>query len=262
MFRSRKIQTAVVITAVIVLSMVGYFKPVKGFVHDLFQPIIRPLSSSTIQVRDFFYTLANLKSRLSEINNLKRELLSLKSKNARLELAGLENEVLRQQLGLKKNGDFVLVSSQVVNGDPAGSRSMVTIDKGEAFGVSPGNAVLDESGNLLGIVREVFQFSSNVLVITDGDVKVDALILRKNALGVVSGSHGLGLDLDLISQDIKLEQGDEVVTSGLTGEIPAGILIGSIDEIQSRDSDLFQKLSILPASKTKAFRFVLIVTDF
>ena len=158
--------------------------------------------------------------------------------------------------------DFVLVASQVVSRDPVGARSMVSIDKGESFGVSVGNGVLDEYGNLLGIVSEVFSSSSNVLVITDGAVKIDALLLRNNALGVVNGSHGLGLDLDLISQDVQIEKGDRVVTSGLTGEIPAGILIGEIDEIQSSESDLFQSLSIIPAAKTKDFRYVLVVTDF
>lgn len=262
MFRSRKIQIAIVLTAVIALSFIGYLDPVKGFARTLTKPIIRPFSSSTIKVKDFFYSIATLTDRLSKINDLERELMILNSENARLSLAGHENEILRQQLGLKKDRDFVLVASMVVSRDPVGARSMVSIDRGESFGISVGNAVLDEFGNLLGVVNEVFGTSSNVLVITDGSVKIDALVLDKNALGVVTGSHGLGLDLNLISQDVQLEKGDKVVTSGLTGEIPVGILVGSIDEIQSNESDLFQSLSVAPAAKTKDFRFVLVITDF
>ena len=139
---------------------------------------------------------------------------------------------------------------------------MAVIDRGSSFGISPGNAVLDEFGNLLGVVQEVSGSSANVLVITDGKVKVDARVIGKDALGVISGSHGLGLNLDLVAQEIELEQGDKVVTSGLTGEMPAGILIGEIDEIQSSESELFQRFSVNPAAKTKDFRFVLVITDF
>jgi rod shape-determining protein MreC len=262
MFRSKKIKAVIVIATIIVLSLIGYLDPVVSLIRTITQPIIRPFSSSTLRVKDFFFSFGTLKDRLSYVSDLEQQIALLRSENARLTLEGQENEILRQQLGLKKNLDFVLVPSQVVSRDPVGARSMVSIDKGESFGVSAGNAVLDESGNLLGVVVEVFSSSSNVLIITDGAVKIDALVLRNNALGVVNGSHGLGLDLDLISQDVEIEKGDKVVTSGLTGEIPAGILIGNIDEIQSSESDLFQSLSIVPAAKTKDFRFVLVVTDF
>ena len=262
MFRSRKIQAVAIIAVVAGFSMIGYIDPVESFVRTITQPIIRPFSSSTVRVKDFFYSITTLRGRLSKVSDLEKEIVFLRSENARLVLEDQENEILRLQLGLKKNLDFVLVASRVVSRDPVGARSMVSIDKGESFGVSVGNAVLDEYGNLLGIVSEVFSSRSNELWITDGSVKIDALLLRNNALGVVNGSHGLGLDLDLISQDVQIEKGDRVVTSGLTGEIPAGILIGEIDEIQSSESDLFQSLSIIPAAKTKDFRFVLIITDF
>ena len=169
---------------------------------------------------------------------------------------------MRQLLGLKQNLKMMTVGASVVSRDPTGIINTVVIDRGAEEGISRGDAVLDETGNLLGVVKEVFAHSGEFLLITDGLVKIDAKVAGKDILGIASGSHGLGLTLDLVSQGVKVEKGDKIITSGLTGSLPADILIGYADEPQSGSSELFQKLSIIPAAKLKDFRFVLVVTGF
>src|SRR3989344_2553719 len=99
MFRSRKIQAVAIIAVVAGFSMIGYIDPVESFVRTITQPIIRPFSSSTVRVKDFFYSITTLRGRLSKVSDLEKEIVFLRSENARLVLEDQENEILRLQLG-------------------------------------------------------------------------------------------------------------------------------------------------------------------
>lgn len=255
---------AVIVAAMLILTVggLGAFRFIKSALLPLTQPLIKTANSGTLSVRKFFYTLKTIKEQLSLTEQLQLEKRRLLSENTRLRQAEIENEELRKMLGLRQQADLNMVAASLVSFDPTGVVKNVTIDKGSNSGISPGDAVLDEAGNLLGVIFEVFPESSSYRSITDGLVKVDAEVVDRDALGIITGSHGLGLNLEFIPQDVALEKDDLVVTSGLTGQIPSGILIGFIDKPISSNSELFQRFSVIPAANNKFSRFVFVVTGF
>jgi len=256
------IATFIVIAVFFVFSALGYLHFVKGPALTVTQPFVRIISSSTSKIQSFFSSLLLIKRQLNERTKLEKELSRLKVESTKLLIFQEENEVLRELLSLRKSLNFVTAPAQVVSREPAGVRSAVVINKGENSGVSPGNAVIDEQGNLLGIVGDVFKNTAFVILITDGTAKIDVEIASQDTLGVLSGSHGLSLNLELVSQGAKVTKGDKVITSGLTGEVPYGLLAGFIEEQQTEGLNLFQKISVLPSGDIKNFRFVLVITDF
>ena len=68
-------------------------------------------------------------------------------------------------------------------------------------------------------------------------------------------------NLDLINKRHAIEVRDEVVTSGLGGVFPKGILVGYIDQVFMDDSGLYQKAELLPAENLGSLEFVFIVAD-
>lgn len=246
----------------LLISASGFAEPVKGLLFSVTQPVLSPLTKLTLRTKIFFFQITTIKKQLQKNQELNQLLKALQAENALLQEVRQENERLRQLLALKRKSPFNTIAAEVVSRDPTGRVQAVIINRGTRDGISPGDAVIDEFGNLLGIIKEVFPQTSKFLLVTDGRIKIDARIIGKEALGIVTGSHGLGLNLDLISQKTLLEKNDKVVTSGLTGTLPAGLLIGYIDQPQSAGAELFQKASLIPAGQTRDFQFVLVITAF
>lgn len=265
MLSLRWVQILFFLIALAVLALLvnfGYLDFIQSGILRITQPIVRVASVSTIKTRDFFVSLATIRSQVRQRRELAETVERLQAENALLADTREENIRLRQILSLKQSLQLSTIPASFVSRDPSGISGSVVIDRGSSSGISPGDAILDEAGSLLGIVSEVQTNSSKFFLITDGMVKIDAKIQNIGALGIVRGSHNLGLSLDLISQDVKLTAGDRIVTSGLTGTMPAGILLGYVGEQQSGGSELFQKATIVPAANLRSFRSVLVVTSF
>jgi rod shape-determining protein MreC len=80
--------------------------------------------------------------------------------------------------------------------------------------------------------------------------------------GVADGDLRQGLILDLLPPDADIPKGTLVVTSGLGGRFPPGILIGSIEDIQQRPQAAFKKAVLEPAAKLSSLETVLVLVSF
>jgi rod shape-determining protein MreC len=79
---------------------------------------------------------------------------------------------------------------------------------------------------------------------------------------VLAGSVTGDLSLDMISQDVTVEPGDVVLTSGLGGGFPPDLIVGQVLNVRKRDFELFQQASIQPAVDFARLEIVLVITNF
>ena len=70
------------------------------------------------------------------------------------------------------------------------------------------------------------------------------------------------MTLDLIPQDIALEPGDLVLTSGLGGGYPPDLIVGQVVNIRTRDFDLFQQAAVQPVVDFNNLQIVLVIVNF
>jgi rod shape-determining protein MreC len=253
---------AAVAVIVFIAGSFGWLDWPKSAALRLATPVIRPITHLTLGVQGFFHSLATIREQVRERDVLFGQVKKQEAEIALLEQYREENARLRRILGLKENSGFTTTAAALVSRDPSGATGMQLIDRGSNDGLKAGNAVLDEWGNLLGVVRHVYAHNAEFVLVTDGSLKIDAEVPSRQALGIITGSHILGMKFDLVSQDANLEKGDRVVTSGLSESIPKGLLVGYIDEVQSSNSELFKKLSVAPAAQIRNFKFVLVITSF
>ena len=119
------------------------------------------------------------------------------------------------------------------------------------------------AGNLLvGRIVEVADSFAKVQSIIDSSSRVNALISAKDGseiTGLVKGDQGLNLIIDLLPQGETIEQGQLIVTSGLTGLFPAGLLIGQIEKVISSDVQISQMAELKPAVDFENLRKVFII---
>ena len=204
--------------------------------------------------RGYFY-LVELEK---ENQALKRELQELKLQVNRYREADLANQRLRALLNFKKSIATPLLPAQLVAFDPSGWFQTILIDKGRNDGVVRDMAVVSAEG-LVGRVIGVSNHHAKVLLILDGNSAVDAYIQRSRARGVLVG---LGLELCLlkyVQRNEDVQVGDKVISSGMGGVFPKGLLVGTVQEVVRGSSGLFQRVEVEPAVNFGRLEEVLVV---
>jgi rod shape-determining protein MreC len=215
----------------------------------LFLEVMAPLQQVTMAVsRTLGHGVESLFAMLrarSDIEALRDRVRALQQ-TARLTEVELENERLRALLDFRETLAGDLLAARVIAHDATALSRTLTIDRGSADGVVKGAAVLAPAG----IVGHVFLASFNaarVLLITDHNSGVDAVVQRTRARGIVEGTVDGHCGLKFVKRTEELLVGDLVVTSGLDGIFPRSTPIGRIVSVDKRGQGLFQYAIVEPA---------------
>lgn len=255
-----KIASLLIIFAFLVIwnpkNLLSPFREVFSGANYAFQEFF---STAGSDMAGFFHFLSSISKLKDENEQLIKENNSLVSQIAMLQEEKKENDILRQQLNLSPRNKFDLENAFVIGQDPQRLGSWIMIDKGSSSGISVGMPVIVSDGILIGKVEEVSSASSKVILLTDSASVVNALDLNSEAKGVLRGEYGLGILLDLVSQEEVLNNGDDIVTSGLGGDVPRGLFIGKIQEISMTADKLFQQAVITPRVKYSDLRVVSVI---
>lgn len=183
-----------------------------------------------------------------------------------LKLLQEENEKLRQSLNFLTTNNYIagdknsFTLANVIGRDPLTFTSTLILDKGKLRGVNIGDAVIEGEGILIGKIINTEDNISYFAPITSSQIKIASIILdNENLQGIVEGSHGLSLKMNLIPLDKKINIGDMIITSGLEKNIPRGLLIGKVEEINTESNDLFQNITLKPAVNLSDLNIVIIL---
>ncbi|HEV2784905.1 MAG TPA: rod shape-determining protein MreC, partial [Solirubrobacteraceae bacterium] len=165
-----------------------------------------------------------------------------------------------ERLTLEEQG---LVEARVYGRSPTVWYSTVTVNKGTRDGVREGDAVINGAG-LVGRVRRASGGSSQVVLITDGDMGISAKINETGFPGIVETAVGSPNDLRLnfLPRNAEPQEGQTVVTSGSTSErfpsfFPEGIPIGRITDVDEDEGSV----RLRPFAQLRRVDLVQIVTE-
>jgi rod shape-determining protein MreC len=204
--------------------------------------------------RGYFYLVGAQK----ENEELKRELQELKLQVNRYREADLANQRLRALLNFKKSIATPLLPAELVAFDPSGWFQTILIDKGRSDGVAQDMAVVSADG-LMGRVIGVSSHHAKVLLIVDANSAVDALIQRSRVRGVLVGLGGDLCLLKYVQRNEDVQVGDRVISSGMGGVFPKGLLLGTVQEVVRGSSGLFQRVEVEPAANFSRLEEVMVV---
>ncbi|HHE45780.1 MAG TPA: rod shape-determining protein MreC [Candidatus Moranbacteria bacterium] len=221
-----------------------------------FQESFYLASKKTRDVVTFLGSIAKLKK---QNEKLIKENSALLFQVANLQDQKKENENLRKQLQLAPRNKYDLESTLVIGQDSYGLGSWIIINKGENAGFKKGMPVIVSNGILVGKVGEVYANSSKVILLTDSSTAVDAIDLETSAKGFLSGEYSLGLIMKMVEQTAVLNQGDKIITSGLGGIFPRGLLIGRLWQTSNTSDKLFQQAIVMPEVKYSNLEMVFVI---
>ncbi len=155
----------------------------------------------------------------------------------------LENQRLRKFIHFKETESRIMVAAKVIARDPSPWFSTMMIDKGTQEGLFRGLPVVAAEG-VVGQVVAVSSSYSRVLLITDRNSSVDALVQKTRARGIVQGDNTETCFFDYTLRKEVVSIGDDIVTSGLDQVFPKGLSIGKVVDVRKENSDLFQYVKI------------------
>lgn len=192
------------------------------------------------------------------LSELKRQNEELTNLLAQTEEYRLEIERLQGLLNLKETYSIDGVSGRVIGHSTDAWNQTITIDIGSSSGVEAGLTVVGPSG-VVGQVVSCSAGSSTVRLLSDPNSGVAAMIQSVRAEGIVRGSLNGLLYLENVDEDIVVEVGDVVLTSGLGGSFTRGLLIGQVVSVTGKASDDTRTIIVAANEKAASLEEVMVV---
>ena len=226
-----------------ILSLFGWLKYPKNLFWGGVKPVSIGFNYSFGQIQGFFKNIFHLGQIIKQNKDLVSENLELQSQITKLSEVKYENEILKKELNFSQSQQVgsELVPSAIIGRTTCFLKAM-TIDKGTKDGVAKGQAVVSQ-GFLVGIISEARPDNADVTLATDFNSLVPVVLQESRGTGLLRG--GLqGLSVEDIPLNIQIKQGEVVLTSGLGGEIPAGLSVGKVSATVSLQGEIFQKVTV------------------
>ena len=267
-----KIWILLIVAVIIILTLFSYIKKQNGSI-SLLNQMAATVAYPFEQTAQFIITRTSGSSQyIADIYNvydqnraLKRENLDLKKQLVSQTEIDSENIRLRKLVEMKKSNVFTKSKiGNVIAFDIQAYSKTLVIDLGVHDGIGLNMPVIVNEG-LVGAISEVYSNSSRVRLLVSPDMSFSATVQRFDArtfaLGQgVSGTEN-NIQLDNIPQNIDIVKGDRVVTRGLGGMFPKGLLIGEVVEI-SDTSGYLHTARVKPAVNIYSLEQVLVITDY
>jgi rod shape-determining protein MreC len=210
------------------------------------------------RISDFFVTQNKLQQENIE---LKQALLQKSEEMQRMGLMQNELTSLRKLLGARESIQEHSTLAEILHSGRNPFRRKVIVDKGVKDSIEAGEAVISADG-VLGQVTAVFPFTSEVTLLTDKNQAVPVMLSRSGLRAVVFGNGREGtLDLPFIPLNTDVQNGDQLVTSGIDGTYPAGLLVAKVINIERNAANPFAKITCKPSAGVEEDRHVLILSN-
>ena len=211
-------------------------------VGSLVSPVQNVVNRATIWVRDRVQEIRDRNQLRIDYEEAQLEIIALNYRVSQLEEQELENERLRGLVDAKaKYTELAPVHARVIAKESGRWFDVFSINQGTLSGVEAGMAVINEDG-LIGRVYEAGLNYAKVMSIIDTRSATACLIQRTRDNGVMKGQISAAAsdstcNMYYIPMVNDIVPGDEIITSGLDGQYPKGLVVGTVKEV-SRQSDV------------------------
>ena len=204
---------------------------------------------------------------LEENERLKEQLAELEEQVREGQDALRENERLQSLLGVaQEHPDWTYASATVIQRSTTNWANQITISVGSGQEVEAGDCVIDQYGNLVGVVKEVGTNWALVDTLLDPGMELGVRVARTDDSAMAQGDFTLmgegKLRMTYIPQDAQPISGDQVTTSGLGGKYPGGLLVGQVESIETEADGISRSALLNPSADVENIRYVYVITNF
>ncbi|NQU30071.1 MAG: rod shape-determining protein MreC [Anaerolineae bacterium] len=262
---SRSLQTTIiffVVGGILALALGGYFSTVSDSFGRSLVSMQTWVSTRYIVIRDFLSAPGDVVSLQQRNAELESEISGLQTQVIQLQQQLTDTQVLAALVDFSQSSpESVYKAAAVIGRDPSPFLHYIIINSGSNDGLRRGMPVVTNQG-LIGRVDAVTAEAARVQLATDTASAVNIRLQNADTDAVLVGSVTGDLALEMISQDVDIQEGDVVLTSGLGGDYPPDLLVGQIFNIRKRDYELFQQASVQSTVDFSRLEIVLVIMNF
>jgi len=262
-YQSLAVAAVLLIISLTVLSFSAIRLSETGFLRKMVleaaAPVEDTINISLQNLHDVWKRYLFLVGLEDENRRLRKQNADLTEQLNRYREGSLEVMRLQKLLDLREGFPQRAVAARVIDRNSSSLFKTLLINKGTADGLRVGLAVLSDQG-VVGRIIEISWHASRVLLLIDGNSNIDGLIQRSRAQGILQGAGSAGCSLKYISRAEEVLAGDVVISSGLSGVFPKGLLLGVVTGASRKEGGLFQKIDVAPAVDFEKLEEVLALT--
>ncbi|MFQ5801981.1 MAG: rod shape-determining protein MreC [Candidatus Methylomirabilales bacterium] len=230
----------------------------KRILLESVSPFLKATTYVKDSVADIWGNYVDLRSVRQENLRLNKEIEAYQTRLRVLEEAGRENRRLHTLLDLRESKPFRFVAGRVVGQDTTNWFHSLLIDRGTRHGLERHRAVVTPGG-LVGQVVEVGPFSAQIQLIADPVSSVGVLLETSRVTGLLAGAQFGRLRIKYLPILAEVRVGEVVMTSGLGGVYPKGIMVGKVVAVDKRSGALFQEATVEPSIDFSRLEEVLVI---
>jgi len=271
LFRSKRFWLLVVVMSALIFTI--NYTTKNEDIFDRFElPVItalspaqKVLSTASITIKEIFNTIPEILTLKEQNEELQKQVAELEKYKQQILEFQKENINLRSMLGLKQRSlQYDMEAAEVIGRDSGNWFNVILIDKGEEDGIKKDMAVVTDQG-LVGYTFSTGKNYAKVILITDDRSSVSSMIERTRDNGIIKGTidpapRGF-VKMVYLPQEANLVKGDVVISSGLGGVVPKGIIIGEVMEAGKEPNDLMQYAIIKPEADLQKLEQVFVITS-
>lgn len=266
-----KIICVALVIALISALSISFSKSGRDIITTAANLVLQPVRSGMSYIVGEFehlYMYMYRYDKLQEENNqLKAQLAKMEEEYRGYSAVYSENERLRGLLDLKEiRTDYEMEAAVIVSWSASNFEHAFTINRGSADGIELKDCVIDQFSNVVGMVTELTETTAVVSTIINTSSSMGAVVSETDDNGIARGDFSRMQDgtlkMDYLPEDAELISGFSVVTSGSSGLMPEGLLIGKITDMNINPSGVGNYAVITPAAAFGALDFVYVITDF
>ena len=213
-----------------------------SFVNGTAQRARYSLTNSISHTADTYLNLIQTKKRNRQ---LKAENQQLKSRLALMTELKQKNTHLLSILDFKKESEIQLIPARVIGRDPISEYHLITVSRGKKHGADKNMIVITEEG-VVGYVFRVFSDFSHIILLTDPQAVIPAVVQRSRIYGAITGKDRSHCELKYLKRRDDVKIGDVIVTSGLHLSYIGGFPIGKVTNIKKQKYGLTQEVTVQP----------------
>ena len=262
---SRSLQTTIiflVVGGILALALGGYFSSASASFDSSLISVQTWVSTRYMAIRDFFDAPSDLVSLQRYSAQLESEVSGLQTQVIQLQQQLTDTQVLAALVDFSQTSpESVYKAASVIGRDPSPFLHYIIINSGSNDGLRRGMPVVTNQG-LIGRVDAVIANAARVQLIIDPNSAVNIRLQNADTDAILIGSVTGDLALEMISQDVDVQEGDVVLTSGLGGNYPPDLLVGQLFNLRKRDYELFQQASVQSTVDFSRLEIVLVIMNF
>lgn len=250
------------VAGLLYLNQTGQMEGVKQYVTAPLTLLQRSLAGLTGRMVRIFKEDPDAAALRQQNAELQAQMAQLQARVVELQENESEIRILSALLNYAQTRpENQYLAANIIGRDTSPFLNYLILDVGTDVGVRRGMPVVTNQG-LVGLIVEVTCCAAKVRLVVDPASAVNARMQNSRDDGIAVGLLGGGLEMEYLPQQAEVKPGDIVITSGLGGEFPEGLLLGTVNAVQKQDYEVLQKASLTPSVDFARLEIVLVITNF